>query len=123
MEFGVPREIRDLEKRVGLTPAGVLSLIQAGHTVYVEQNAGIGAGFSDEDYRQAGARVVYSTAEAYGRADVVAKVTRPTAQEHALFRNGQVIFSFLHLPVSSPDLLQALAEREITAIAYEMIQE
>jgi alanine dehydrogenase len=123
MEFGVPKELRDLEKRVGLTPAGVLSLAQAGHTIYVERSAGAGAGFSNEDYRQAGAQIVYSTAEAYGRADVVVKVTRPTAQEHPLFRGGQTIFSFLHLPVSSPDLLQALAEREITAIAYEMIQE
>lgn len=123
MEFGVPKELRDLEKRVGLTPAGVLSLAQAGHTVYVERSAGAGAGFSNEDYRQAGAQIIYSTAEAYGRADVVVKVTRPTAEEHPLFRGGQTIFSFLHLPVSSPDLLQALAEREITAIAYEMIQE
>jgi alanine dehydrogenase len=121
MEFGVPKEIRDMERRVGLTPAGALSLTQAGHTVYVEQNAG--AGFSNEDYRQAGAQIVYSTAEAYRRADVVAKVARPAAQEHAFFRNGQVIFSFLHLPVSSPDLLQAFVEHKITAIAYEMIQE
>jgi alanine dehydrogenase len=123
MEFGIPKEIRDLERRVGLTPAGVLSLSQAGHTVYVEQNAGAEAGFSNEDYRQAGAQIVYSTAEAYGRADIVAKVARPTAQEHIFFRNGQVVFSFLHLPVSSPDLLQAFAEHAITAIAYEMIQE
>lgn len=123
MEFGVPREVRDLEKRVGLTPAGVLALVQAGHTVYVEKDGGTGAGFSDENYRQAGAQVVYSAAEVYGRSDIVVKVTRPTAQEHRLFRPGQTIFSFLHLPVASPDLLQALVEREITAIAYEMIEE
>ena len=123
MEFGIPKEVRDLETRVGLTPAGVLSLIQAGHTVYVEQNAGVGAGFSDEDYRQAGARTVYSAAEAYGRAEAVVKVARPAAQEYELFRSRQIIFSFLHLPVASPDLLQAFAEHEITAVAYEMIQE
>ena len=122
MEFGVPKEVRDLEMRVGLTPAGVLALVRAGHTVYVQRSAGAGAGFTDEDYRQAGAQIVYSAAEAYGRADVVVKVTRPAAQEHSLFRNGQVIFSFLHLPVASPDLLEALAGREITAIAYEMIR-
>lgn len=123
MDFGVPREVRDLESRVGLTPAGVLTLAQAGHAVYVETGAGLGAGFSDENYRDAGGRIVYTAQEAYGRADVVAKVTRPTADEHALFRPGQTIFSFLHLPVSSPDLLEALTEREITAVAYELIEE
>ncbi len=123
MNFGVPKETRDLEMRVGLTPAGVLALVQAGHEVYVEQGAGIGAGFGDEHYQRSGAHIVYGPAEAYGRADVVAKVARPTAREHALFRHGQTIFSFLHLTVSSPDLLEALASQEITAVAYETIQE
>ena len=122
MEFGVPKEVRDLEMRVGLTPAGAQALVQAGHTVHVERGAGAGAGFSDEHFRRAGAQIVYSSAEAYGRADIVAKVTRPTAEEHHLFRQGQTICSFLHLSVSSPDLLEALIEHEITAIAYETIQ-
>jgi alanine dehydrogenase len=122
MEFSIPKEVRDLEARVGLTPAGVSSLVRRGHTVYVEKNAGVGAGFSDETYRHSGAQVVYSAAEAYGRADVVVKVTRPTAAEHALFRPGQTIMAFLHMAVASPDLLIALREREITAIAYEMIE-
>lgn len=122
MEFGIPREIRDLEMRVGLTPAGVLGLMKAGHVVYVERHAGKGAGFTDEDYREAGAQIVYSAAEVYGRADVVAKLARPTKDEHPLFRLGQTIFSFLHLPVASPDLFQALSVREITAVAYEMIE-
>lgn len=123
MEFGVPKEVRDLEMRVGLTPAGVLALSQAGHAIYVERDAGAGAGFSDEEYAQAGAQIVYSVAEAYGRADVVVKVTRPTAREHPLFRNGQILFSFLHLSVASPDLFEALVQAQITAIAYETIQE
>lgn len=123
MDFGVPKEVRDLEKRVGLTPAGVLALSQAGHAVYVQREAGSGAGFSDEDYRHAGAQVVYSAAEAYGRADVVVKVTRPTTADQPLFRPRQTIFSFLHLTVSSPDLFDALVDRQITAIAYEMIRE
>jgi alanine dehydrogenase len=123
MEFGVPREIRDLESRVGLSPAGVFALTSAGHAVYVETGAGQSAGFSDENYREAGGHIVYSASEAYGRADVVVKITRPTAEEHALFRPGQTIFSFLHLPVSSPDLLEALMEREITAVSYELIEE
>ncbi|MFO7683558.1 MAG: alanine dehydrogenase [Chloroflexota bacterium] len=123
MEFGVPREIRDLEMRVGLTPPGVLALTEAGHSVYVERDAGLGSGFTDEHYRQAGAQIVYSTAEAYGRADVVTKIARPTAAEHRLFRTGQIICSFLHLRVASPDLLSALTEHEITAISYEELEE
>ena len=122
MEFSIPKEVRDLESRVGLTPAGVSSLVRRGHTVYVEKNAGVAAGFSDETYRHSGARVVYSAAEAYGRADVVVKVTRPTADEHPLFRSGQTIMAFLHMAVASPDFLIALHDREITAIAYEMIE-
>ena len=123
MEFGIPREVRDLEMRVGLTPAGALALTQAGHVVYVERQAGHGAGFSDEDYREAGAQIVYSAAEVYGRADIIAKLARPTREEHQLFRPGQTIFSFLHLPVASPDLFQALVSRQITAVAYEMIEQ
>jgi alanine dehydrogenase len=123
MDFGVPKETRDLEMRVGLTPAGVLALVQAGHSVCVEQGAGVGAGFADEHYRRAGAQIVYDPAEAYGRASVVAKVARPTAAEHKLFRHGQTIFSFLHLSVSSPDLFEAMANNQITAVAYETIQD
>ncbi len=123
MEFGVPREIRDLEMRVGLTPGGVHSLVSAGHTVYVEKGAGVGSGFSDERYRRYGAQLVYSADEAYGRADVVVKVGRPTAKEHARFREGQSILSLLHLSVASRDLLQALIKSRITAVAFEMVQE
>jgi alanine dehydrogenase len=89
----------------------------------VERGAGDDAGFSDEHYQRAGAQIVFSPAEAYGRADVVAKVTRPAAVEHRHFRYGQTIFSFLHLTVSSPDLLEALAANKISAIAYETIQD
>jgi alanine dehydrogenase len=122
MEFGIPKEVRDLESRVGLTPAGVSSLTRRGHTVYVEKNTGIAAGFSDDTYRHSGAQIVYSAAEVYGRADVVVKVTRPTAAEHTLFRPGQTIIAFLHMAVASPDFLAALRDSEITAIAGEMIQ-
>jgi alanine dehydrogenase len=122
MEFGIPKEVRDLESRVGLTPAGVSSLIRHGHTVYVEKDAGVAAGFSDETYRHSGARVVYSAAEVYGRADVVVKVTRPTSAEHTLFQPGQTLFAFLHMAVASPDFHEALRASGITAIASEMIE-
>ncbi len=123
MEFGVPKEVRVLEKRVGLTPAGVAALSATGHTVYVEHNAGAGAGFHDEHYENVGGKIVYSAAEAYGRADVVVKVARPTQQEHRLFKDGQAILAFFHLTVASPDLHAALASHSITAIAYEVMQE
>jgi alanine dehydrogenase len=122
MEFGIPKEVRDLESRVGLTPAGVSSLIRHGHIVYVEKNAGVAAGFSDDTYRHSGAQIVYSAAEVYGRSDIVVKVTRPTAAEHTLFRPGQTLIAFLHMAVASPDFLAALRESEITAIANEMIE-
>jgi alanine dehydrogenase len=123
MEFGVPREVRTLqsEMRVGLTPAGVKSLVRDGHTVYVEKGAGMGSGFSDDVFREHGANIVYSAAEVYGRSDTVVKVARPMEQEHKLFRAGQTIFSFLHLQVASRDLFEALQEKEITAVAMETI--
>jgi len=122
MNFGVPKEIRDMENRVGLTPAGVHALVDAGHTVYVENSAGVGAGFAADDFRATGAQICYSADEVYGRADVVAKVTRLTSQEHTLLRDGQTVLSFTHLAVASPDLLETLRKKSITAIAYEMIQ-
>jgi alanine dehydrogenase len=122
VEFGVPREVRDLENRVGLTPAGVYALAQAGHKVYIERNAGLGAGFADENYRAVGGHIVYSAEEAYGRADMVTKFSRPTAREHELLRPGQTVSCFFNLAVASPDLIQALRDREITALAWETVQ-
>jgi len=122
MNFGVPREVRPLEYRAGLTPASVHALVSAGHQVFVERGAGLSAGFRDRDYQAVGGNIVYSAAEAYGRADVVVKVTRPTEAEYERFRTGQVLMAFLHAAVASPDLLQALREREITAVGYETIE-
>ncbi len=123
MEFGVPKEVRDLEMRVGLAPGSVLGLTRAGNTVYMQTGAGTGAGFSDEVYRDAGAQIVYSAAEAYGRADVVIKIARPTSDEYRHFRDGQTMFAFFHLPVASPDMYGALVEHEITAVSYELMRE
>jgi len=122
MIFGVPKEVRPLESRVGLTPVAVDSLIRAGHQVYVEQSAGERAGFSNDDFEAVGAHVVYSPQEAYGRADVVLKVGRPIEDEYKYFISSQTIFSFLHLAVASKDLLNTLLEKEITAIGYETIE-
>ena len=122
MEFGLPKEIRDRERRVALTPSGVLSLTRANHAVYIERDAGAEAGFSDEAYRQSGGIIVHSAAEAYGRADVVVKVARPMREEAAQFRPGQTILSYFYLPVASQQMVNGLREKEITAIAFEMIR-
>lgn len=121
MDFGVPREVRPGEQRVGLTASGGDALVRGGHRVLVEQAAGQAAGFTDQDYVQVGATIVYSPEEVWRRAAVVVKVSRPTAEEHAYFA-GQTLVAFLHLSVASPDLLQALQQREMTVIAAEMIR-
>jgi alanine dehydrogenase len=123
MNFGVPREIRPRENRVGLTPAAVDALIQEGHGVFVERAAGSGAGFSDEAYQAVGAQIVYTAKEAYKRADVVVKMARPTEDEYDNFRTGQTLLGFLQMAVASPDLLHAFQQWELTTIAYETIQD
>ena len=122
MNIGIPRERRPDENRAGLTPAGVELLTADGHTCYVERGTGLGAGFSDEDFAKAGAVIVYSGEEAYGRADLVAKVARPTAEELHWLRAGQTVMAFWHLASASPDNLQTLLRENITAVAYETIQ-
>lgn len=123
MHIGVPRERRIEEYRVGLTPAGVELLSAGGHICSVEHDAGRGAGFSDVDYQRAGGRIVYSAEEAYGRADLVLKVTRPTSDEAGWLREGSMLMGFLHLAAGKADLVQTLLAKKITAIAYEIIQE
>ena len=97
MNIGVPRERRTMEYRVGLTPAGIELLAHEGHTCYVEREAGLGAGFSDYDYERAGARIVYTPDEVFGRADLLLKVTRPTDEEMEWVPEGQILAGFLHL--------------------------
>lgn len=122
MNIGIPRERRPDENRVGLTPAGVQLLVADGHHCYVEQGAGWGAGFGDEELERAGAHIVYSGEEAYGRADLVVKVARPTAEELHWLRGEQTVLAFWHLASASTDNLEHLVKRKVTAIAYETIQ-
>ncbi len=122
MNIGVPRERRPDEHRVGLTPTRVEMLTRAGHRCYVEHSAGLGAGFQDDAYVRAGAQIVYSPEEVFGRADLVIKVARPTAEEGQWLRPGQVIMAFWHLATASSEKLQRLRDHRITAIAYEMIR-
>lgn len=120
MRVGVPKEIKDNEFRVGLTPSVVRELTERGHSVFVEANAGAGAGFSDGDYQAAGARIVPEAAEVFDAAELIVKVKEPLAPERKRLRRGQAIFTYLHL---APDREQTaeLVESGVTAIAYETV--
>ena len=120
MIVGLPKEIKDNEYRVGLTPAGVRALKDAGHEIVVEKNAGGGSGFEDSLYQRAGATIVESAEEVWTRADMIVKVKEPIAPEYPRMREGQMLFTYLHL---APDreLTKQLVERKVTGIAYETI--
>jgi alanine dehydrogenase len=122
MDIGIPRERRESEYRVGLTPIGVQLLTAEGHAVFVEHDAGLGAGFGDRDYEGAGARIVFQPQEAFGRADLVLKVARPTAEECEWLREGQTLMGLLHLAAARRSRVVTLVEKGVTAIGYEMIQ-
>ncbi len=122
MNFGIPKERRPFEYRVGLSPAGAEILAHMGNQIYVEHEAGIGAGFSDREYEKAGARLVYSGEEVYGRADVLLKVARPLKEELDWLRPGGAMAGLLHLSSARQDKIDLLLEKKVTAIAYEQIQ-
>lgn len=121
MYIGIPKERRAFEYRVGLFPAGVKMLSQLGHTCYVEHDAGLGAGFSDQEYVQAGARIAYTPHEVFGRADLLLKVARPTTEELDWLRPETALAGLLHLGSARQDKIEKLIEKEITAISYELI--
>ncbi|MGA2111930.1 MAG: alanine dehydrogenase [Anaerolineales bacterium] len=122
MNITVPKEVRFNEYRVGLSPLGVEALVQQGHACIVEHSAGLGAGFRDADYEAAGARMVFSHEEAFRRGDLVVKVARPLQEELEWLEEGQIILAFLNLAVASPQKVETLLTRKITALAYEQIQ-
>jgi len=120
MRIGVPREIKVLENRVGLTPASVRALTARGHEVIVQTMAGAGSGFQDADYRNAGARLVPTAADVFTAAELIVKVKEPQLDECALLRPHHVLFTFLHL-AAVPAIARALCESGCTAIAYETV--
>jgi alanine dehydrogenase len=122
MNITVPRERRNFEYRVGLAPSAVGTLTQQGHTVYIEHDAGLGAGFSDTDYETVGARIAFSHEEAFRRGDLVVKVERPLQEELDWLEEGQTIMAFLHLASAQPQKVRTLLDHKINAIAYEQIQ-
>ena len=122
MNIGIPKERRPFEYRVGLSPAGVEILGQHGHTCYVEHDAGAGAGFSDQEYERAGARIVYSAEEVFGRADFLHKVARPLKEELEWLPTGSTLAGMLHFASARQEKIDILLQKKITAIAYEQIQ-
>jgi alanine dehydrogenase len=123
MIIGIPKENFKEEKRVGLAPAGVDSLIRSGHTIFCEQGAGEGSHFSDEDYRKVGATVVFSAEEVYKRSELIAKVQPLTEAEANLLQDEQILFTFLHLAVAKKTTLENLLKKNVTAVGYELIED
>ncbi|MCL2013393.1 MAG: alanine dehydrogenase [Oscillospiraceae bacterium] len=121
MIVGIPKEIKAFENRIAILPAGVKSFTAEGHTVYIQNNAGVGSGFSNEEYIEAGAKILNTPEEIYQTADMIYKVKEPLPPEYPLMREGQIIFAYLHL---APDTRQtdALLKTGVTAIAYETVQ-
>jgi alanine dehydrogenase len=120
MEIGVPKETKDQEFRVGLSPSSVRGLCDSGHMVFVETDAGLGAGFTNEDYLQAGAKIVAEAKDAWNR-DMVVKVKEPLPPEFPLIQKGQILFTYLHLAAARP-LTEHLIQSGVTAIAYETVE-
>jgi alanine dehydrogenase len=122
MIIGVPREIKDHEARVGVTPAGVRALSDAGHKVLVETNAGALSSFPDDEYQNAGAEIVGDAGYCWGKAEMVVKVKEPVEKEYPYFRDGLVLFTYLHLaPI--PDLTNKLLDSKVIGIAYETVRD
>lgn len=120
MRIGIPKEIKNNENRVAMTPAGALSLTAAGHEVFIETGAGLGSGFTDEDYVEAGAKIVPTAEEAWSY-DMIMKVKEPMEEEFRFFREDLIVFAYMHL-AAAPKLGEALIANKVTSIAYETVQ-
>jgi alanine dehydrogenase len=120
MRIGIPREIKNNENRVAMSPSGVVTLKRAGHDVFIETNAGIGSGFTDEAYQQAGA-IITSTAKEVWEKEMVMKVKEPLPAEYDYFYEGLILFTYLHL-AAEPELTKALMHNKVIGIAYETVQ-
>jgi len=121
MIIGVPKEIKNNESRVALTPAGAHLLVQAGHRVIVEHAAGEGSGFENEDYLKEGAIIAQNAVDVWSPVDMIMKVKEPLPEEYEYFQDNQILFTYLHLAAAG-ELTEHLLERNVTAIAYETIQ-
>ncbi|GGG02000.1 alanine dehydrogenase [Pontibacter amylolyticus] len=121
MIIGVPKEIKNNENRVGVTPAGVVELVRNGHTVYVQATAGEGSGFPDDMYAQAGATILPSIEEVYGIAEMIIKVKEPIESEYNLIKEDQLLFTYFHFASHEP-LTNAMIERKAVCLSYETVE-
>ncbi|GAA1825533.1 alanine dehydrogenase [Planosporangium flavigriseum] len=121
MKVGIPREVKNHEYRVAITPSGVNEFVRNGHDVFVESGAGLGSSITDEEYRAAGATILADADDVWGTAELVLKVKEPIAEEYHRMREGQVLFTYLHLAASA-DCTRALLDRGVTGIAYETVE-
>jgi len=121
MVIGIPKEIKAQENRVAILPSGVVSFVDAGHTVYVEKSAGLGSGFTDEEYANAGAKILNTAKEVYAAADMIYKAKEPLESEYGYLREGQILFTYLHL-APDPAQTKALKDAKVIGIAYETVQ-
>ena len=121
MIIGVPKEIKNNENRVGMTPSGVQEMTRHGHVVYVQASAGVNSGFSDEVYTAAGAKILPTIEEVYAAADMIVKVKEPIASEYGLVRSGQLVFTYFHFASSEP-LTKAMIESGAVCCAYETVE-
>ncbi|MCL6604040.1 MAG: alanine dehydrogenase [Paenibacillus sp.] len=120
MIIGIPKEIKNNENRVGITPAGVVTLLRAGHEVLIETGAGLGSGFLNEEYEVAGAKLIEDAGALWGASEMVIKVKEPLVSEYEYFRPGLILFTYLHL-APEPDLAAALQQHGVIAVAYETV--
>jgi len=122
MNIGIPKETKRQEYRVGMTPGCARSYIEQGHNVAVETDGGVGAGFADDDYRRVGAEVLGDVGQLYGLSEMIVKVKEPTPEEFGLLREGQILYTYLHLAADKP-LAELLMAKKISGLGYETIQE
>ena len=122
MRIGIPKETFREEKRVALAPAGVGTLVKSGHSVFIQTGAGVDSHFTNEQYAQAGANIVYAAEEVYQRSEMIVKIAPLNEMESDLLEEEQTVFSFLHLAVGKKNIIEKLLQKKITGIAYELIE-
>lgn len=123
MDIGIPKEIAAEERRVALTPVGVYALTQKGHNVYVQKSAGEASGFSDQDFREVGAQIVFSGEEVFHRSQLITKIQPPTEEEGSYLDAKNIVFSFLNLGLTTKAILTQLMEKGVTALGYELSEQ
>lgn len=122
MVIGIPKEIKNNESRVGMTPAGVLELVHKGHEVHVQSGAGLGSGFTDNDYKKVGAHILDTIGQVYAISDMIVKVKEPIAEEYPLIQKDQIVFTYFHF-ASSERLTRAMLDSKAVCIAYETVED